>query len=264
MIRSTTALLASLILLAPGCARAEDCLLIVGYPSGATLHESGDCATRRAPASTFKLPLALMGFDSGLLTDEHTPRLHYKAEYQGYDFQQITTDPAVWLDKSIVWYSQVLTRRMGMDKFKAYVEQFDYGNRDVSGTPGHDDGLTQSWLFSSLEISPREQVRFLQRFLNRDLGVSSKAYDLTLAITPQFKTDSWIVHGKTGSGHLKTAKGEEIPHQPQGWFVGWAENGTEKVVFAALHMPAHAVKGPASFIVRDRFLRDLPELLAKR
>ncbi|WP_373369869.1 penicillin-binding transpeptidase domain-containing protein, partial [Klebsiella aerogenes] len=48
----------------------------------------------------------------------------------------------------------------GDDKFITtdYLQQcqkFEYGNQDVSGDSGKHNGLTQSWLMSSLTISPK-------------------------------------------------------------------------------------------------------------
>ncbi|HBX3937445.1 TPA: hypothetical protein MH011_29220 [Klebsiella pneumoniae subsp. pneumoniae] len=44
---------------------------------------------------------------------------------------------------------------MGVDRFTEYVKKFEYGNQDVSGDSGKHNGLTQSWLMSSLTISPQ-------------------------------------------------------------------------------------------------------------
>jgi hypothetical protein len=60
------------------------------------------------------------------------------------------TDPSRWEAVSVVWYSQEITRRFGEAKFKAYIDRFGYGNRDLRGNPGKNDGLTQAWLGSSL------------------------------------------------------------------------------------------------------------------
>jgi hypothetical protein len=45
---------------------------------GRVLLEQGDCQTRVMPASTFKIALAITGFDSGFLPDPHAPVLSCK------------------------------------------------------------------------------------------------------------------------------------------------------------------------------------------
>jgi hypothetical protein len=58
-----------------------ECTLIVDAASGETLYRQGVCDQRVSPASTFKIPLALIGYDAGILGDEHTPNWEYKAEF---------------------------------------------------------------------------------------------------------------------------------------------------------------------------------------
>jgi beta-lactamase class D len=123
---------------------------------------------------------------------------------------------------SCVWYSQDLTRKLGIDKFKGYLEKFDYGNKDASGDKDENNGLTQSWLESSLQISPQEQVLFLQKFLGSKLGVSDKAYEITKKIIfVQELWGGWKLYGKTGGSALL------------GWFVGFIEKNGRKIVFAS-------------------------------
>ena len=257
------ALLCSALLL-PSAADAADCTLLLSYPDSKVLHESGDCDTRREPASTFKLPLAVMGFDSGLLKDAQTPSVPYKDEYASdMDIQKKTTDPTIWLKDSIVWYSQWLTRQMGADTFKAYVDAFGYGNRDVSGTPGKDDGLTHSWLGSSLQISPREQAGFVVKLLNCDLGVAKEACAKTIAVTPDFPAGEWSVHGKTGTSWMRGRDGAYDRTQPLGWFVGWADKGDQKIVFAKRITGTEKWDEYGGPKARDAFLKELPGLLAR-
>ncbi len=90
---------------------------------------------------------------------------------------------------------------MGQARFQRYVTAFHYGNENVSGTPGKHDGLTQAWLGSSLQISPLEQLAFLEKLVRRQLPVSPNAYDMTGRITAVATIENgWEVHGKTGTG----------------------------------------------------------------
>lgn len=246
------------VLLAAPQVKAADCMLVISYPDGTVLREDGDCNQRRSPASTFKVPLAVMGFDSGVLTSADMPSWPYHDDYNaGMETQKKTTTPRIWMDESIVWFSQQLTRKMGSEKFADYVHIFQYGNEDVSGNPEKNDGLTKSWLFSSLLVSPREQAAFLQKLLNRTLGASTQAQDAAIAIMPEFKAGEWAVFGKTGSGWLRNSSGVYDKSKPQGWFVGWADNGKQKIIFAKLMLgdkPSSQYGGPKA---RDIFLADL-------
>lgn len=60
---------------------AEICAVIADAASGKQLLKRGDCSRRVTPASTFKIAISLMGYDSGFLKDEHRPVLPYRAGY---------------------------------------------------------------------------------------------------------------------------------------------------------------------------------------
>ncbi len=63
--------------------------------------QEGDCATRVTPASTFKIAISLMGFDSGFLKDAHTPTLPYREGYVDWGGAEWLkpTDPTRWIKK---------------------------------------------------------------------------------------------------------------------------------------------------------------------
>ncbi|EML9145989.1 penicillin-binding transpeptidase domain-containing protein, partial [Citrobacter freundii] len=141
------------------------CTIIADAITGNTLYETGECARRVSPCSSFKLPLAIMGFDSGILQSPKSPTWELKPEYnpspRDRTYKQVY--PALWQSDSVVWFSQQLTSRLGVDRFTEYVKKFEYGNQDVSGDSGKHNGLTQSWLMSSLTISPKEQIPYFLR-----------------------------------------------------------------------------------------------------
>jgi len=263
-----TAMLATGALAAPQALAADaalkpvlECTLIVDAGSGATLRRDGSCDQQVSPASTFKIPLALMGYDSGILKDEKTPLWDYKPEFNAVQRDRHAVDPTAWEKDSVVWFSQEITRKLGNERFAAYVGRFGYGNGDIEGNPGKRDGLTHSWLSSSLQISPKEQVYFVRRILDHSLPVSAKAFEMTDAVIPAFDAGDWKVKGKTGTGWM-TGKSVKVDrNRPFGWFVGWAEKGDQRIVFARLFVndgKSPVLLGPK---VRADFLADLPRLM---
>lgn len=239
------------------------CTLLVDYATDTIIHEDGDCTTRQSPNSTFKLPLALIGFDSGILKDAHTPRWDYKAEYQSNrETERKATDPQRWEKESVVWYSQKLTRTLGIKKFQYYVDALNYGNKDLSGDAGKNNGLTHSWLSSSLKISPIEQVGFVKKLLARTGSLTPHAYKMTTEIVPEFSAGDWIVYGKTGSGFKRHADGTLNRDRQEGWFVGWAEKDSRKIAFAKFIADTEKTEGYAGPRARDNFLKELPEIMA--
>lgn len=256
---------APLLPLPPAMAAALPAItLIRDAANGKELHASGDTRRRLPPASSFKVPLAVMGYDAGILLDAIAPAWPYKPEYDAPERVRKTVDPTVWERDSVVWYSQELTRRLGPERFADYVKRFDYGNADVSGDPGKNNGLTRAWLGSSLLISAEEQVAFLRRLVEGTLPVSTTAQEKARAIIPEFPAgDGWRVRGKTGSVDLRDGAGKRDPNRPIGWFVGWADGpGGRRVVFARALLGNTPPELGLGLDAREGFLKDLPGLLA--
>lgn len=242
------------------CAAAPQCTELADVTSAASaqvLVREGQCDVRFAPMSTFKIAISLMGYDSGVLHDLHTPKLPFKPGYVDWvEAWRSDTDPAYWMQKSVVWYSQQVTRQVGAQRFGAYVQRFGYGNADVAGDAGQQNGLSNAWLNSSLRISPDEQIGFLRRMLGRELGVSERAYAMTAQLLKgPLLANGWQVYGKTGSAAPE--------HGPAfGWYVGWAEKDGRTIAFARFAEDAQEVDaGPAGMRVRDAFLQQLPALI---
>lgn len=240
------------------------CTLVLSYPDKQILMRDGVCDERMSPMSSFKIPLAAMGYDAGILRDADNPLWLYEEGFTVNKADDLkATDPTSWEKNSVVWYSQKLTGLLGMERFQAYVDRFKYGNSDLTGHPGKKDGLTEAWLMSSLKISPLEQADFIFKLLNDDLGVSARAGKLTRAIIPSFKgADGWDVQGKTGSGWWITdVKGVPDKSKPLGWFVGWATKGERAVVFVRLYKGDKKSDTYGGMIARDDLLRRLPDLV---
>jgi beta-lactamase class D len=240
------------------------CTAIADAATGTVVLEQGDCRDRVTPASTFKIALSLIGYDSGLLKDAQSPALPFREGYSdwgGPEWKQ-TTDPTRWIQYSVVWYSQQLTQSLGAERFQDYVDKFHYGNQDLSGDPGKGNGLARSWLGSSLKISPLEQLSFLGKLVNRQLPVSAHAIDMTQEITRIAPlANGWDLHGKTGTGFPRTADGTQDPAHAYGWFVGWASKGARTFVFARLIQDEAEEATPSGPRARAALLSELPSLL---
>lgn len=243
--------------------KSKTCTLILDAKSGKAIHREGICAERFSPASTFKVPLAVMGFDAGILKGAHDPAWTWHEGIEAPERDRKTVDPMAWERDSVLWYSREVTQRLGLEKFTSYVTGLDYGNKDVSGDAGKSNGLTHSWLASSLVISPDEQAQFIYRLVSGALPVTKEAHVKTRTIIPGFDAPGgWRVYGKTGSIWLRNSKGQYDRTQPIGWFVGWAEKRGQRVVFARLEVGKDGTsQGPRGIAVRAAFLKQLPRLM---
>jgi len=263
MIRQLT--YAALFLFASAAIAGPSCTLIADAQTGAVLVQQGPCEQRNSPASTFKVALALMGYQSGILLDAHLPLWPYRSHYKSWDadFKKKPTDPTAWLKESVVWYSRLLVQHTGRAGLQASVDGFDYGNRDISGTPGFKETLPEAvWVDSSLQISPVEQVAFLRKIVNRELpSVSPQTYDKVAEVMPAFGAGGWAVHGKTGSGFQPGGIGKG--RRQYGWFVGWAIKDKRTILFARLDKDDARRDDIAGIRVRDEFLAALPNLVRR-
>jgi beta-lactamase class D len=232
------------------------CTLVVSAKTGKPRLEDGDCDRRMSPASTFKIAISLMGFDSGILETPEKPLLPFKEGYiDARPEWRHSQTPASWMRDSVIWYSQQTNLRLGIEKYTAYVKAFDYGNQDLSGEPDKKNGLTYAWLSASLQISPKEQVAFLRKLVRHELPVSHEAVSNTSAILDQGMKGGWHVFGKTGAGGIRTRDGQL--KTPFGWYVGWARRGDDTVVFARLIQDTDQQPTPPGARARDGLMSSL-------
>lgn len=241
------------------------CTIVADASSGEILLEEGDCRTRVTPASTFKIPLAVIGFDSGFLHDEDSPALPFRkgyADWGGREWTQSTT-PKRWMKYSVVWYSQQITHALGKERLAAYTNAFGYGNSDWSGDKGKDNSLDRAWIGSSLKISPAEQIAFLRQLVNRQLPVSRSAMEKTDRVVERTTSSGWTIAGKTGSAFPRKRDGSLDRARGWGWYVGWAQKEGRTLVFARLDQDEQRVRAPGGLRARKAFL-DGWEKLVKR
>lgn len=201
----------------------EPCFIAVNEHGTIVCQHGTNHDERLSPCSTFKIPLSLMGFDAGILLDEQHPQ---------WSSDNTKHSPHTWIKNCVVWYSQQLTQQLGIDHIKNYLAAFDYGNQDMNGDLGKNNGLAYAWLSSSLAISPREQVTFLKKLIHNQLPVSSHAIKITKKLFfEQTLENGWQLFGKTGSGYTRNTDGS-FSDTYIAWYVGWLEKDSQKIVFS--------------------------------
>jgi len=200
--------------------------IFVAHEAGAdTAWCVGDerCTRRVSPASTFKVPHALIGLDAGVLEGPH----HYvpwdgkkramEAWNQGHTL-------ASAIRESVVWYFQHLARTLGRERLQRGLGRLQYGNQRIG------DKVDRFWLDGSLAISPVEQVAFWHRLHERALDVTPAALDHVLAMTELARQSNVVLRGKTGWYR------PEVDGAEHGWFAGCLD-GPKRVCFATVLFP---------------------------
>jgi beta-lactamase class D len=132
------------------------------HPASRWVHDESRAHTRFIPASTFKIPHALIALDAGAVRDE----------FQVFRWDGTRRDIESWnrdqdlrssMRNSVVWVYQHIARSIGEDGERRYLQKIGYGNADPSG------GIDRFWLDGKLAISAEEQVTFLQRLYRNEL-----------------------------------------------------------------------------------------------
>lgn len=213
----------------------EESFVLINGLTDETLYEFGPHIDERiSPCSTFKITLSLMGYDAGILLDERSPAWDFQEGYDDdFDTWTTTLTPKSWMQHSALWYSKIVALQLGYETIQNYLSAFDYGNQDIAGGHALPGPQNPAWIKSSLQITPREQVVFIQKMVLGKLPISSLALQSTKAIL--YKEDlpeGWKLVGKTGwSGPTLGRDGQRTE---SGWFVGWIEKDQAFCPFAYL------------------------------
>ncbi|MDQ3336202.1 MAG: penicillin-binding transpeptidase domain-containing protein [Myxococcota bacterium] len=213
------------------------------------VHESNRarCAKPRRPYSTFKVPSALIAVDAGVLDGADAQMTWDKArvpdEKKYLDVWRKPHTLRTGIAVSAVPYFRTLALQIGEEKMKAGLAKLDYGNQDISG------GLDKFWLSGGIRISAAQQLAFVDALANKKLAVSEKAHAVLAEITVLAKTDSAVLHGKTGSGPIEHGKGGWLV-----WQIGWIEKDGKLLPYAAW-MESKAKKLDDARAARDTRLR---------
>jgi beta-lactamase class D len=181
---------------------------------------------RFSPCSTFKLPFAVMFLESGIVRDpgaivKYEPRLAagLMSGPPGTAHDQSLTSA---FHESANWYFDTVSRSLDRTIVEQFTARSGYGNADVRDAA--EDG--SYWYDGRLRISANEQVRFLQRLHNGELGLSARTTDAIKQMAQVEETSRWRLAGKTGACQ---GVGEEAATH---WYVGWVERADNTYYFA--------------------------------
>lgn len=194
--------------------------------------------TRYRPASTFKIPNALIALDAGLVSGPDEV-FRWNGERRAFPMweRDMTLREAMRL--SAVPVFQEIARRVGLERMGARVADLNYGNREIGRV------VDRFWLDGPLEITAFEQADFLERLVTRRLPVSEAAVAATREMIR--KSDGpRPLFAKTGTA---ATGGRAV----LGWLVGWVE-GPEGVHVFALN---HDLNGKMESETREAIVRDL-------
>ncbi|BAY85926.1 peptidoglycan glycosyltransferase [Calothrix parasitica NIES-267] len=203
-------------------------------------HNSRRNFTAFLPASTFKILNTLIALETGVIQDDVSV-LTWDGIKRDFDVWNQDTNLRKAFKNSTVWFYQVLARKIGNERMQEFVNQVGYGNRRI----GKPENIDNFWLKGDLRITPRQQIRFLQKVRSGKLPFSKRNLNLLKDIMIVEKTPNYILRGKTGWVN-KT-----------GWFVGYLEQNNQVYYFATNIEMTDAKLAPARIQITRRCLKRL-------
>ena len=240
-------------------AAPAECVLVVAldealaYESDAT-----ECSRATAPASTFKLPHVLIALQTGVVTDPNALVKWDGTQYANASWNQDHSllSAVQW---SALWFFQRTAKLIGRERMLAGLQSLDYAK------DGYEGEQTQFWLNGDLQVTPHEELSFLQHLERRELPVPAEYAEILeeaflmppgkvrLAAGERDFMLQWPalgeVHAKTGNA---VANGEAVS-----WLVGYFDSADKRYVFVARSRAPGSLPPTAGVELAQRVLNTL-------
>jgi beta-lactamase class D len=207
-------------------------------------HEAtpGECTVATVPASTFKIPHALIALQTGVVTD---PDALVKWDGSKQWMAQWERDHSLRtaIEESVVWFFQGTAEAIGRERMREHLAKLDYGNAKVDG------GIRMFWLAGgSLEITPDEQLDFVARMFQGKLASIDRAHVATVESIMQSDLARW--------------KARVPPDfaMPSSTATLWAKTGTDEIDGLRMTWWMGAIEGPRGRFAFVSRVRDKGEL----
>jgi beta-lactamase class D len=172
-----------------------------------------------SPASTFNILLALIGIQEGIISEKNSV-LKPNEETFEHAFKN-----------NIDSYFRNLSLIIGQKKIQYWLNKISYGTKTISGEKA------RFWINGLLQITPEQQLKFIERFYYEDLPFSSKAFGIVKSLMDEDrKIELGVkIFGKRGSNKVyqknKYTNGLYNKNKYVGWFVGYIEDKTDVWLF---------------------------------
>ncbi len=233
-----------------------ECFIVAKLGEGPTVSDQEECSRKTAPASTFKIPHALIALQTAVIT----PSTTFAWDGTLYDFKTWRRGHTV--DSAIKWsvlpFFQRTARLIGRQRMVDGLSSLGYADDTFQGD------VAAFWINGELVVSPLEQFAFLQRFfagkLHIDAGhVSTVRRALQM---PQGQiTNAAGIHGFALAwppGAIVRAKtgNTTVNNERASWLVGEVEWNQTEYVFVARRRSTAPLENTAG---ADLALRGLAE-----
>jgi beta-lactamase class D len=244
-------------------AAIADCFAVVTPGGRPEVSDAAECAHKTAPASTFKIPHALIALQAGVITGATAVDLSDAPQRFPSWRRRVTVESAIaW---SVLPFFDRTATLIGPARMVANLNALGYGSQPF------DAAVPQFWITGDLVVSPMEQLAFLQRFFAGTLPITSEHVALVrraLTMAPGRLTNASGAHPFELSwppGALLRAKtgNTRVGDERVSWLVGAVEWRKADYVFVARRRSNAGLESLAGADVARRGLNAIASQLSK-
>ena len=173
-------------------------------------NDFGWADSRHLPASTFKIPNAMIMLESGIMASDTASIKWLGDERMFKSWEQDMTLKQAFHRSCLPCYQQ-MTRQLGFKQMQQFTGKLiGYGELLYDSTT-----YDRFWVEGSSGISQMEQIEFLQRLYQEKLPFSERTYQLTKRMIVAQSNAHYRLSAKTGWSI--------VGDQNNGWYVGFLE-----------------------------------------
>lgn len=214
-----------------------------------------ECRVRSAPASTFKIPHALIALESKAITPATVAKWDgRKQPFAGWQ-RHHTVESAI--RGSVLWFFQRTAAEIGRERMSEWLQTIGYGDDAFHGD------VTAFWVNGDLVISPEQKLDFLARLFTRQLRVSAGSVDAVMramtmpphAITSAAGRHPFAIDWPAGAVVRAKTGNTTVDAWRVSWLVGQLESSGRTFVFVARVRSRGALPPTAGADAARRHLR---------
>ena len=246
--------------------RVNECVILQAVDSTLDyVSDAAECVVATSPASTFKLPHALIALEVGVVTDPLAT-----VPWDGIDYPNASWKRDHSLDSAIkwsaLWFFQRTARLIGRARMLDGLAKLDYAADSYEGEQ------TEFWRNGDLVVTPDEQRRFLLRLARNELTVGPQHVEalneaflmppgnVTMAAGEHDFDLQWpalrSVHAKTGNTRIK--------NETISWLVGYFDANGTRYVFVARARSATSLPSTTGADLAERVLSAQADVLLRK
>ena len=217
-------------------AKVDGCFSMVDNSTGrVTVYNMMLDTQRILPGTTFDIVNSLIGIETGKIIDEKMVINEGPSLDSAFRF-------------SCLPYFREVSRRIGMDTMRQWIDTLKYGNMNTGDSPD------SFWLDNTLKISPDEQLGLVKKLYFDQLPFQKRSQQIVRDLMLQENNTQYKFSYKTGEGSDHS--------NAIAWVIGWVEENKHVYFFVTLvkahgrnDLPSVSMKISKSILQKFGFFR---------